>query len=42
MGMQAAHLILRSLDNGSVSVVEERLKPELVLRASTGPAGPGG
>jgi LacI family transcriptional regulator len=37
MGVQAAQLILRSLDDGRAGVVEVRLRPELVVRASTAP-----
>jgi LacI family transcriptional regulator len=37
MGVQAAQLILRSLGDGTAGVLEVRLKPELVVRASTGP-----
>jgi LacI family transcriptional regulator len=36
MGVQAAQLILRRLEEGAAGVVEVRLKPEIVIRGSTG------
>lgn len=36
MGVQAAQLILRRLQQDAASVLEVRLRPELVVRASTG------
>lgn len=36
MGIQAAQLILRRLEEGAAGVIEVRLKPEIVIRGSTG------